>query len=216
MAAAFDGVEFDDVQLSELVTEVTHKEKVDPDGDYRLVGVRWWGHGTFIREEKKGRDIKGKYLHRVSEGWLIYNRLFAYRGSFAVVPDLHTGCYVSNEFPTYMAKDDIQEAALTIDYIVYALNSPQYLETVEAQSTGSTKQSRNRFGQSLFESFVIRLPRATKDLKTIVNVLTQAHRLRNEQLALVDVAKELREGVSLMLPMPERPDAAPALGENSV
>jgi len=216
VAAAFDGVEFDDVQLSELVTEVTHKEKVYPDGDYRLVGVRWWGHGTFIREEKKGRDIKGKYLHRVSEGWLIYNRLFAYRGSFAVVPDLHTGCYVSNEFPTYMAKDDIQEAALTIDYIVYALNSPQYLETVEAQSTGSTKQSRNRFGQSLFESFVIRLPRATKDLKAIVNVLMQAHRLRNEQLALVDVAKELREGVSLMLPMPERPDAAPALGENSV
>jgi type I restriction enzyme M protein len=203
VVSAFDDVEFDDVQLSELVTEVTHREKVDADGDYQLMGVRWWGHGTFIREEKKGRDIKGKYLHRVSEGWLIYNRLFAYRGSFAVVPDLHTGCYVSNEFPTYIAKDDLQEAALTIDYIVYVLNSPQYLETVEAQSTGSTKQSRNRFGQALFESFVIRLPRSTKDLKAIVNVLRQAHCLRDEQLALVDVAKELREGVSLMLPMPE-------------
>jgi type I restriction enzyme M protein len=201
--AAFSDVEFDEVPLSELVVETTNKEKVEADGDYRLAGVRWWGRGTFIREEKKGREIKGKYLHRISEGWLIYNRLFAYRGSFAVVPDVHTGCYVSNEFPTYVAKERLDESALTIDYIVYALNSPQYLESVEAQSTGSTKQSRNRFGQALFNDFVIKVPRATKDLKTIVAVLSQAHRLRDEQLALVDLAKELRDGVSLMLPMPE-------------
>jgi type I restriction enzyme M protein len=202
VAKAFADVEFDDVVLSELLEEVSDREAVADESDYRLVGVHWWGRGTFIREEKKGRDIKGKSLYRISEGWLIYNRLFAFRGSFAVVPDLHTGCYVSSEFPTYIAKPDVEDPALVIDYVVHALNSPQYLELVEARSTGSTKESRNRFAQALFESFTIKMPRDVDHLTEVVKVLTRANELRDEQMELLDLAKELREGVSLLIPRP--------------
>ncbi len=199
----FEDVEFDEIRLGAVLHEVSQKERVDPEGDYRLVGVHWWGHGTFIREEKKGREIKGKTLYRISPGQLIYNRLFAFRGSFAIVPDVHAGCHVSNEFPTFITNDDIEAPALLIEYIVYTMNSPQYLELVDARSTGSTKESRNRFGQQLFTDFVIKLPSSAHELKAVVGALRKAHELRDEQVALLDLSKDLREGVSLLLPMPD-------------
>jgi type I restriction enzyme M protein len=202
VAEAFAKVEFRIVALGDILEEVKTPERVQPDNDYRLLGVRWWGGGTFIREEKKGREIKGKTLYRVSTGQLIYNRLFAFRGSFAVVPEEHSGCHVSNEFPTYEPRPEVDFPEWVVAYVVHALNSPQYLEAVEAQSTGSTKESRNRFNQAMFGAFRLVIPRSENDFERMVAVLGRANRLRAEQVAMLELVKELREGVSLMLPTP--------------
>jgi type I restriction enzyme M protein len=203
VAAAFNETKFETTRVGELLQEVTSKHKVEPDLDYRLLGVRWWGGGTFIREEKRGRDIKGKTLHRVDAGWFIYNRLFAFRGSFAVVPDEHAGCHVSNEFPTFVPRDEVKEKVLIPQYVAYVLNSPQYLDAIDAQSTGSTKESRNRWNQALLVDFEIQLPSTDNDLQRLVGLLARAAAMRSEQEALFERVKELRDGVSLMLPVPQ-------------
>jgi len=202
VSAAFRETTFEQKRLGELVEEVQTRESVQPETDYRLVGVRWWGGGTFVREEKKGNDIKAKSLCRIAPGYLIYNRLFAFRGSFAVVPEEHAGTYVSTEFPTFVAKRDVKPPELVTQYIAYLLSSPQYLEIIEAQSTGSTKESRNRWNQSLFEAFEIQIPSDPPGLERMVAVLAKAAALRREQEELLDRSKALREGVALMLPMP--------------
>jgi hypothetical protein len=169
---------------------------------YRLLGVRWWGEGAFVREEKRGRDIKAKLLHRVSSGWIIYNRLFAFRGSFAVTTNDHEGCYASGEFPTFTVRPSIKDAELLTQYIVHCLNSPQYLKIVDKQSTGSTKQSRNRFNQELFVDLVIQRPKSSADLRRVVKLLDMASAMRTEQEKLLQSTKSLREGVFGMLPPP--------------
>jgi hypothetical protein len=77
--------ELKDVELSEVLKEVRVREVIEPDRRYKLLGVKWWGEGAFIREERYGREVKGSGLARVQKGWIIYNRLFAYRGAFAVL-----------------------------------------------------------------------------------------------------------------------------------
>ena len=189
------------MRLGDILEQVEVKEKVEPDKVYKQVGVRWWGDGSFIREENAGREIKAKSLYRVSPGWIIYNRLFAFRGSFAIVPPEQDGCYVSGEFPTFKAKSGIPNGDLLCRYIVHCLNSPQYLQLVDKQSTGSTKTSRNRFNESLFENLTVRIPNKPADLKNAVDLLDRAGEFRAQQKQLVDLAEQMRKSVFAMLPM---------------
>ncbi len=91
--------------LSELIEEVSEKITIEENSLYKVLGVRWWGGGVFAREEKFGRDIKAKYLYKVHSGNIIYNRLFAFRGSFALLTDEYDDGYVSNEFPMFRVKN---------------------------------------------------------------------------------------------------------------
>ena len=107
---------------------------------HRLLGVRWWGEGAFVREQKLGRQLRGQ-VFRVSAGNLIYNRLFAFRGSFASVSPELDGCFASGEFPTFRVRPDVKGSELLFRYIARVLNSPQTLAVVDRESTGSTKTS---------------------------------------------------------------------------
>ncbi|HWG10699.1 MAG TPA: N-6 DNA methylase [Rhodanobacteraceae bacterium] len=189
------------VRLGDVLDETSVREKLDPDKLYRLLGVRWWGEGAFEREQKLGREVKATSAFRVSAGWIIYNRLFAYKGSFAMTGSEHDGCYVSGEFPTFSAKDPVN-GDLLCRYIVHCLNSPQYLSIVNAQSTGSTKTSRNRFNQKLFLSLKIQVPESVADLEIVVRLLDRSSELRALQERQLELAKGLREGVYGLLPTP--------------
>jgi type I restriction enzyme M protein len=199
-------VDYETVPVGDFVEEVQEKEKLKPDQFYKLIGVRWWGGGAFIREEKLGREIKTKSLNGLSAGWVIYNRLFAFRGSFAILDTEHEGCYASNEFPTFkvkekVAKDDESRKDIA-KYIVHCFNSPQYLQVVDAKSTGSTKTSRNRYYQDLFVKQKIRMPKSLDSLKRIVQLLDTADNFRRNQATLLERVKELRQGMAEFLPLP--------------
>ena len=122
----FSGVDLVETKLGDILREVSSREKLEPETFYRLIGVRWWGEGAFERERKMGRDIKAKSAFRISKGAIIYNRLFAFRGSFAVVPDHLGGCHVSNEFPTFLCGEGVENSDLVSRYIVHCLNGRRY------------------------------------------------------------------------------------------
>lgn len=188
--------------LGDLFEEVEDRETLDPKVTYRLLGVRWWGNGVFVREEKPGSEIKAKALYKVKAGCLIYNRLFAFRGSFAIVPRSLAGDYVSNEFPTFVVKKGVPNAELLTRYVVHAMNSPQLLNVVERQSTGSTKQSRNRFHQDDFLAASISVPDAPEVLAKVVEVLDAVDALRAQGGEMSELVKSLRESAFRLLPEP--------------
>ncbi len=70
-----------------------------------MIGVKWYGKGTFLRETVKGEALSAAYVTPVISNAFIYNRLFAWKGSFAVVPEEHQGCFVSNEFPQFIVDE---------------------------------------------------------------------------------------------------------------
>ncbi len=78
---------------------VSNVVKVEPKAEYKMAGVKWYGEGVFHRETVRGDAISARYLSPLVSGALIYNRLFAWKASFAVVPAELADCFVSNEFP---------------------------------------------------------------------------------------------------------------------
>ena len=199
-----DELNIDTVAVGDLLKEVGIRRQLDPEQEYRLLGVRWWGEGAFIREQKRGRDIKAKSLYEVRSGCLIYNRLFAYRAAFAVLEDMHDGCYVSNEFPTFTVREGIEQPKLVKQFILHCMNSSYYIALIDAQSTGSTKTSRNRFNQSQFLRMQIAFPTSGKDLCQAVVLLQKGDEMKRQQDRVAELAKSLRQGVLDMLPKPGR------------
>jgi type I restriction enzyme M protein len=202
LTKTLNGMKTETIRLGDILEEAAVSEDIDPDRVYRLLSVRWWEEGVFIREEKTGRNVKTKKLYRVSAGNIIYNRLFAFRGSFAIVNQEHDGCHTSNEFPTFKPKNGIENGGLLCRYIVHCLNSPQYLAIVDAESTGSTKKSRNRFNEDEFADLSVQVPQALDGLRAAVDMLDTASAVKRYQDRLLALTKSLREEALRMLPEP--------------
>ncbi|BDU68262.1 hypothetical protein GETHOR_03630 [Geothrix oryzae] len=201
----FSSIETVSVPLSAIFEPCEEVIKVGSTTVYKLLGVKWWGAGTFLREEKTGKEIKATRLFRVHQGWLVYNRLFAFRGSFALIPPEHENCYVSSEFPTFKVRENTKEPELLANYVIHCLNSPQYLLEVDRDSTGSTKTSRNRFKEDRFLRMRVEIPRKIAHLRQLVDLLNKANVLRACQVEVAERFKRFNEDLSRLLP--HEPDA---------
>lgn len=88
------------------------------------------------------------------EGDFIYNRLFAWKGSFGVIPPALDGHFVSGEFPIF----ETDASRLSPDYLLLLMSRPGVWAQIERESTGSTAMSRNRWKEPRFNAFEVVLP----------------------------------------------------------
>lgn len=142
------------VPLGEVLTQISRDEPVHPTQEYRLLGARWYAKGLYIKEVKEGSTIRAARLYRVEEGDFVYNRLFAWKGSFALATQDDHDCYVSNEFPCFQIRDSRLNARF-LQY--YMSNSGTWNGALEL-SSGGTPISRNRLKEAQFLSMPIPLP----------------------------------------------------------
>ena len=155
------------------------REPIDPARFYKLLGVRWYGNGAFLREERLGEGLSAQHIYRVKAGDVIYNRLFAWKGSFGLIGEDLAGCHVSNEFPLFAARLD----SVDPQFLLWILQHPRTAERADAFSTGTTSISRNRLGEDDFLHFPLNLPslpeqRAIADmLGAIEGAITRTHTL---------------------------------------
>jgi type I restriction enzyme S subunit len=141
-------------RVGELVNQVSKLAKVEPNHEYKMAGVKWYGEGVFHRETVRGSEQSAKWLTPLVPGALIYNRLFAWKASFAVVPSDLAECYVSNEFPQFVP----DASKILPEYLYLWCVSDRTIKAVNAASTGSAAVSRNRFREEFFVDFEIPLP----------------------------------------------------------
>lgn len=137
-----------------FAAQLENKEKVKPESEYRMAGVRWYGEGVFHRETVVGKEQSANYLYPLKPGAIIYNRLFAWKESFAVVPEDLDGYYVSNEFPQF----EIDQAMALPKYVYLLFNTKKIIGAVNAASIGSAAISRKRFKESDFLGFKVPIP----------------------------------------------------------
>lgn len=148
------------VELSTLLVPVT--DSIQPPNMHEevgLAGVRWYGEGVFERERRAPSQLSSKYS-RLIDGALVYNRLFAWKQSFAVVDKCTSQLYVSNEFPQFLARTE----EISVEFAALVLASPYYADRIFRRSTGSTAVSRNRLKEKDFLLLKVPLPkRAIQD-----------------------------------------------------
>ncbi len=163
------------------------------DEDVKFAGVRWYGAGVFVREKRKGSEVKGKAF-QLEAGRLVYNRLFGWKQAFAVVPDDFAGVLVSNEFPQFCVDDSQASTA----FVAIACASPQFAHKALALSTGSAAVSRNRLHETDFMNLEIPLPpRAIQDwiVGAIGSVDDAIASLDIESMALKNLLQSMRESL---------------------
>jgi type I restriction enzyme, S subunit len=167
-------------KLGEVLKPNTRSETLIADKEYKLLGVRLDGNGAFHRETKKGMDIGAKSLNKVQAGDFIYSRLFAWRGAFGVIDESLSGGYVSNEFPTFT----YDQTRLDNHFLKYWFLLPDVLRQVEADCTGSTPLTRNRYKEHFFLNLEVPLPslaeqqRIVGRIEALAGKVEEARRLR--------------------------------------
>lgn len=170
------------VKLGDVLTPTERGEVVNPTNEYRLLGIRLDGKGPFLRETLMGTQTSASRLYRVQKGDFIYSRLFACRGAFGVISEELDGCYVSGEFPTFVPIP----GKIDVEYLKYWFRLPSVIERVDADCSGSTPLTRNRFKEKFFLELEIPLPplaeqqRLVKRIEELTQQINEARNLREE------------------------------------
>lgn len=170
------------VALSTLLRQVSRPENVDPSREYTMLGTRWYAGGLFRKEVQTGQSIKAARVYRVERGDFVYNRLFAWKGSFAVADNEAQGCYVSNEFPCF----EVDTSRLDARYLLHYFSQVASWNAALGLSSGATPTSRNRLKEKQFLEMSIPLPpiaeqrRLVQWIEAIAGKVEEARRLRGE------------------------------------
>ncbi|HJY84102.1 MAG TPA: restriction endonuclease subunit S [Candidatus Binatia bacterium] len=154
------------VPLGEILTTVSRPEVVDPQVTYRILGAHWYAEGLYIKEVKPGSQIQATKLYRVEEGDFVYNRLFAWKGSFAVAAKENHDCYVSNEFPCFAVKRDRADG----QYFWRYFSCASVWEEVLGLSSGGTPTSRNRLKEEKLLAMKIPLPPLAEQQRIVARI----------------------------------------------
>jgi type I restriction enzyme M protein len=185
--------------VDDLLQQVKRQEVLLDDAEYRVLAMSWYAKGLRVKHIKRGDEIKAEKLYRVEIGDFVYNRLFAWKGSFAEVTEDVAGCFVSGEFPTFQTIDDRVQPGYLWAYFA----QPKLWDFIESLSTGTTSTSRLRLKEARFVRF--RVPVPPRDVQDAVARLWQSSlETEREIRALGKVQANIAPGVlERMVPWPE-------------
>ena len=182
------------VRLGEVLTPTVRGENVDASKEYRLLGIRLDGQGPFLRETVMGTQTSATKLFRVAENDFIYSRLFACRGAFGVISKELDGCFVSGEFPAFVPVP----GKIDVEYLKYWFRLPRVIATVDADCSGSTPLTRNRFKENFFLALEIPLPPLAEQRRVVARIeelAAQIHEARTLRHQAAEEAEALHLSV---------------------
>ena len=171
------------VPLEELLTPVNRPEAVGADKTYRILGAHWYAQGLYIKDITTGAGIQAKSLCRVEEGDFVYNRLFAWKGSFALATKENHGCYVSNEFPCFA----VNRSRLDGRFLWRFFSRSSAWDEALSESTGGTPTSRNRLKENKFLAFKIPLPPLDEQRRIVARIEQLAAKIQETRHTQIDV-----------------------------
>ena len=175
----FDGAAIPDswqlYRFADFLEPIRRKFLVDDDTEYRICGVRWYGEGVFVREVLTGKEIARKDKYVIRTGDIIYNKLFAWKGSFAIVEENTDSCCVSDKFPTYVLDMSVALPA----FLKYYFRSERIRDNATLLSKGVAAASKFTLNPSDFPKLEILLPPLAEQRRIVAKL--DALRARVEQ-----------------------------------
>jgi type I restriction enzyme S subunit len=124
--------------LQKLVKPISRLEAIQPNKEYRLIGVKWYTAGAHVHSILPGENIKTASLSRIEENDIIYNKMWATRAAFAVAKPGHHGAYGTTEYPQFRARENL----LCVDFLEYVFHLPRFQYDATTLCRGTTGRAR--------------------------------------------------------------------------
>lgn len=157
------GEEWPIVSFRDCLVRVERKTFLEDLQLYETVGVRWYGNGAFIRDSLLGADIARKQQWIIEEDDVVYNKLFAWKGAFAVADGSVHGRIVSDKFPTYRVVDSM----LSVDYLRWWFKFTEIARQAERMSRGGAAISKLTLNPPQFWDLTVPLPPVDEQLRIV-------------------------------------------------
>lgn len=139
--------------LGDLVRKRTDFTQVNPEAEYRILGVQRSGWG-FVEKRLHGRDMKFKKLMGVSQDNLVYRTITAFEAPCSVASTAQAGAFVTPQtFPVY----SIDITRLLPSYMALTTTLPSFHQAMAERCTGSVLR-RKTLAPRAFESIPIPIP----------------------------------------------------------
>lgn len=177
------------IQLGSVLKKVRRPVDIDPDEEYRQIGIRSHGKGIFHKEPVLGRDLGNKSIFWVRPGDFVLNIVFAWEGAVAVVTDAELGMCGSHRFPTFVVNPD----KLELDYLLLYFKSQEGIVQLESVSPGGAGRNKT-LSQSDFLRLKIPLP-PIDEQRRITKVLRDADAHIAHVEAQIGAAQAVKRGV---------------------
>jgi len=160
-------------RFDKFLKRVERKFIIDESTRYDCVGVRWYGMGAFVREQELGMNIARKQQWRVKVGDVLYNKLFAWKSSFAIADESVNDCIVSDKFPTYQANQDI----IDLRFLKYYFQTPKLAQQAQDLSKGAAAISKLTLNPPQFWELTIPLPPLPEQQRIVARIEELARRV---------------------------------------
>ncbi len=177
-------------RFNQFLRRIERKVIVDDLLSYDCVGVRWYGMGAFVRENLPGMSIARKQQWLIKAGDVVYNKLFAWKGSFALADDAVDGCIVSDKFPTYQ----LDVAVVNPKFLQYYFRTMDIAQQALALSKGGAAISKLTLNPPQFWDLVIPLPPLEEQRRIVARIEELAAKIE-EARGLQKEAVEEAEGL---------------------
>jgi type I restriction enzyme S subunit len=144
---------------------------------YNLVGVRLYAAGARVQGEFDGAKLQAPTLNRIEQGDIIYNKMWASKGTFALINDDIGNCYGTSEYPSFRPQSENSAS-----FYFRVFSQPRFWRRAEAWSSGST--DRTRLNPSDFLLLPVPMPQPAEQ-RAIAGVLSAAEAAIRETETLV-------------------------------
>ncbi len=126
------------VPMSEAAPLVRRPVDVKMGGEYRELGIRSFGNGTFHKPALDYLAVGDKKLYYIEPGDLLFNNVFAWEGAIAVAQPEDEGRVGSHRFITCLANHEVA----TADYLAFYFLTPEGMEAIGKASPGGAGRNR--------------------------------------------------------------------------
>jgi type I restriction enzyme S subunit len=158
-------------KLGDVLEFAGTPERINRPAGERFVTVRMNGGGAVERLIRDGKTPVPFTGYRVKSGQLIYSRIDARNGAFAIVPPSLSGSVVSKDFPIFDVRHDRVNSA----YLWHFFRAGSLQRSIQTASAGAT--NRQRISEDRFLKFRIPLPPLEEQCR-IAAILDRADALR--------------------------------------
>ncbi|MEU3275581.1 restriction endonuclease subunit S [Streptomyces antibioticus] len=141
-----------EVRLGDVLKLERIAVQVDPEAEYRQIGIRSFGNGIFHRDPCLGSELSKLKYFEVRPGRLVVSNIMAWEGAIAVSTEVEDGFVGSARFLSYRPIGEVD-----LRYLNYFFQGDTGKTLIKSVSTGTVTRNQTVSPKN-FENAVVQLP----------------------------------------------------------